>query len=271
MKKITCFITSFTVLFVIFASLVGCNSNNKSTSELSEEEIRFSTTEYTYDSFISDILQFGSEYNGLYYLTGDQIGFLSGNKSVEQLIDKTLIEKMRNIIEEEIVYDIAMLFPDSWYSHCKLVIKDSIYGYIPLFAKYLFENENYTIEEKVTNTIKKNLRDPESFYMMEIPNTKILKYNWNCYIKGCRGDQLYYVNENGCYTEDIYFFVEYYAKNGFGGYNKSGVWLSYSFYPFSLGHVAWTGNVGNDEYSSGYNLYGDNQNLFLCGSVTAWK
>ena len=55
--------------------------------------------------------------------------------------------------------------------------------------------------------------------------------------------------------------------DGFGGYNYSGVWLRYS----SNGYVSYTGKSGGGgqyaECNSGYNLYGDNQDLESVGCV----
>ena len=96
---------------------------------------------------------------------------------------------------------------------------------------------------------------------------EIVKYSWSLYVRCNNGDTSFYVDKNGKYTDDVYFYVRYHAKNGFGGYNYSGVWLSYS----SDGRVAYTGKSGGGgqyaEYYSGYNLYGDNQDLDYAGTV----
>ena len=266
------------IAFLLIISILfnaGCNDNynqyssNGYTKEPTEEEIRLSTFEYSYDSLINDLIQYccykvESSVGGYYYgLYKSKLDFLSKNKSVESLIDKTLIEKMReNNIDDDVVYYIAMAFPDSWDKNKKLVVYNNNFEcYYPLFVTYLKEVEYKTFEAKVISVIKSHLRDPESFYMTT--ETDAIKYSWNLYVKCYKGDTLYYVDENGVYTGDIYFYVEYYAKNGFGGYNKSGAWLSYS----SSGYVGWTGNVGNNEFHSGYNLYGDYQNLGCCGYV----
>lgn len=274
MKKILLTLLMSLICFTSIFSIVGCNSSNSENSnnstEPTKEQIKLSSTKYTYDTLIDDLILYccSKTSSGSYYLSSrfSNKTYLAKNSSVENLIDKTLIEKMKaKNIDSDSVYYLAMTFPDSWNKHKKLVVYDDIYKcYYPLFLTYLEEEDNETIENDITRVIKAKLRDPQSFYM---DTETHVKYSWFLYVKSYKGDTLYYVNDDGEYSDRVYFYVKYHAKNGFGGYNSSGVWLSYS----SEGYVSWTGNTGDGgeygEYNSGYNLYGDNQNLAHCGGL----
>lgn len=262
MKKILQTLLMSCICFTSIFSIVGCNSSNNST-EPTKEQIKLSTTKYTYDTLIDDLILYccSKTSSGSYYLSSgfSNKSYLAKNSSVENLIDKTLIEKMkaRNIGSDSVYY-LAMTFPDSWNKHKKLVVYDDFYKcHYPLFLTYLEKENNKTIGNDIKRVIKAKLRDPQSFYMDTL--------NWCLYVKCYKGYKLYYVNDDGEYTDKVYFYVKYHAKNGFGGYNSNGVWLSYS----ADGYVSWTGNTGDGgeygEYNSGYNLSGDNQNLESCG------
>lgn len=276
LSKFTKVLKSFLIVIICFVSIfpiVGCSTKpNKKPNNFNapnETQIKLSTTEYTYETLIDDLITYccstsESDYYN-YYLSGysSEIKYLSQNNSVENLIDKTLIKKMQDKkISSSSIYNLVRAFPNSWDKHKKLVVYDEVYKcYSPLFLVYLQEDDK-SIENKIIRTIKEKLRDPESLYM---DTGEFVKYSWNLYIKCYKGDTLYYVNDKGEYTDKVYFYVKYHAKNGFGGYNSSGVWLSYS----SNGYVSWTGNTGDGgtyaEYDSGYNLFGENQDLDHCG------
>lgn len=273
MKKSKLKIIVIVFLLLLSMLLSACGKQNFSHESIEDEShklmrIALSATDYTYDTLIDDIIKyFRVEYtdgSGFFFSTNrysDESKYLSQNTSVEKLIDKTFIKKAkaRNAdINADFIYYLAMLFPDSWDEHKQLVV-----GGLPLFLIYLQKDDN-DIESKVTRAIKANLRDPNSFYM---DVGEYVKYYWYLYTRCYNGDSSFYVDKNGKYTDDVYFYVKYHAKNGFGGYNYSGVWLSYS----SDGYVSYTGKSGGGgqyaEYNSGYNLYGDNQNLAFAGSV----
>ena len=147
MKKNKLKIIVIVFLLLLSMLLSACGKQNSShESESVEDEshrsmrIALSATDYTYDTLIDDIIKyFRFESNGKFYFSSapysDKSKYLSQNISVEKLINKTFIEKAQSAgIDDFFIYHLAMLFPDSWEEHKKLVVWDDIYKvYYPLF------------------------------------------------------------------------------------------------------------------------------------------
>lgn len=229
----------------------ACQSD-KENQELKEIETTLSTTEYTYDTLVSDLIHYcGYRENEtspiliLYPYTyvdeemlieyqkdwNNEEAAISRNKSIEKLIDATLIKKMKSAeIEWRGIYKLAKLFPDSWEDHRTLVVSDDNDCYLPLFYLFL-SNEEENVSEKIASAIKPFLRDPASFYMED-------KW-WSVYTRQYNGDQSLFIKQ-GRYTDNLYLEVTYYAKNGFGGVNKSTTWIEYTEYgSFNVSRYSW--------------------------------
>lgn len=236
MKRIACIALILLVLF----QLVACELKSESESE---GEIKLGKTEYTYESFVDDFIEYCC--SGYYYNADYRIEkAIKGNKSIEKLIDETLVAEMREKnITGETIYQLFKLFPNLWKGNKTLVVNDNNK---PLFAYELDESGK---REDAIKAVKRGLRDPNSFYMDD-------KYV-SLYVRYKEGEKL------DRYEDGIYFYVSYHATNGYGGYEYSGVWMEYTSYG-SFYKTNYTGD-GGAERSSSFYRYND---LHYCGSMS---
>lgn len=273
MKKLVTFFAYLMIIACVCTCLVGCSSNgndvsNNKEQEKEEEIINILTnTNYTYDTLVSDLKEYCSytmDTTGKLFLSefSYRLKSLKNNDSVKPLLDMTLDSKLlEENFEEESLYELCKLYvPEKYmkdicfedWEYYNYVFWDDIYEqYIPFNFEYLRDNSGTKdwLTNKVATIIKQRLKDPGSL--------QIDKDSVYFYIQCDNAGQIKYLS-NGVYNGDIYFYVEYRAKNSFGGYINSGIWLK-----LDKQSVYWTGLY----YKSDMMTYGQNKELDQIGSM----
>ena len=281
-------VATIIMVFILFC-LFGCFSDDQrktsqETEAPSEAQIALSTTEYTLDSLWSDLLKYCCEQSESrwysFYLNGS-IKYLKDNASAEKLVNKELLSKMEEKgISSDSVFDLVKLFSDSSF-----MVWDEIHAaYKQLYVEeldrksglsYGFSVRDQTenaFYQKMCQAIKQHLKDPNSLYFTFEPSEYIGDHlKIDLYVHCKNGDTSYYIDSEGKYTSKIYFYVAFSARNGYGGYNTMGAWLTYDEYD----RIQWTGITGGSgedaKYYTSFKLYGDNKELDYIGSFYIHK
>ena len=266
----------------ILSCFFGCSSggqirSSKESEAPSEAQIALSSTEYNLDTLWNDLLKYcceesNSEWYSFYL--NDSIEYLKDNSSAEKLVNKELLRRMEEKgISYDSIFDFVYLFTNSWNENRSFMIWDEIYGaYKPLYIEELYrKSEDYgtigrqtenAFYQKMCQTIKEHLRDPNSLYFSFEPSEYIGDHLMiDFYVCCMNGDTSYYINSEGKYMGKIYFYITFSARNVFGGYDSMGAWLTYNEY----GRIQWTGITGGSDkyakYDATFKLYGDDQEL----------
>ena len=268
MKKL---VKIFVCVIIVFCTcLVGCNSNeNSSTSDNEQEIVNILTnTNYTYDTLVRDLIEYCAEENSegelRIYKYSSRYKNLKNNDSVKPLLDMTLNSKLlAKNFETETLYRLCALYApekymkgmffDSWEYSDYVYWSDIYEQYIPFNFEYLDDNSSSGTEDwlnnKVATIIKQRLKDPGSL--------QIDKHVVYFYVESDNNGQIVKLS-NGVYSGNIYFYVEYRAKNSFGGYVNSGIWLRLYEH-----NIYWTGLY----YEFDMMTYGDNKELDSIGGM----
>ena len=272
MKKIVSFFAYLMIIACVCTCLVGCSSNGNDVSsnieqEKEEEIINILTnTNYTYDTLVSDLKEYCSDTRDttgkLFLSESYRLKSLKNNDSVKPLLDITLDSKLiEENFEEESLYELCKLyvpekymkdtFFEDWEYYNYVFWSDIYEQYIPFYIEYLQDTigtEDWLIDRTIP-IIKSRLKDPGSLQI----DTQGISF----YIQCDNSGQIKYLS-NGVYHGSIYFYVEYRAKNSFGGYVNSGIWIKFNNQSFY-----WTGLY----YQSDMMTYGQNKELDDIGGM----
>lgn len=258
------------IIIVFCTCLAGCSSNGNSSASNKEQEIVniLTNTNYTYDTLVRDLIEYCAEENSKGKLSiskySSRYANLKNNDSVKPLLDMTLDGKLlAKNFETKTLYRLCALYAPEKYmkgmffgswEYSDYVYWSDIYEqYIPFNFEYLDDNIFWGTEDwlndEVVRIIKQRLKDPGS---LQIDDSSV-----SFYVESDNTGQMIKLS-NGVYSGNIYFYVEYRAKNSFGGYVNSGIWLRLYEH-----NIYWTGLYNKYDMMT----YGDSKELDHIGGM----
>ncbi|MCL2675387.1 MAG: hypothetical protein FWE84_02195 [Firmicutes bacterium] len=180
-------------------------------------------TSYTYETLAEDWLKYYDTY--LLAENFRKQEYIKENASVPDLLNYELIKVMEE--KEAGKFVIFELFNIFYLHYNKYAVYDESNGmYIPLAVINLYLQRDM-FKPGVECCIREQLLDP---------NSLIIEGSQDFYASYNPLNKKQYVSNDGMFTGEIYVFVEYQAKNMFGGYVRGTRWLRWQ----GGGVFAWT-------------------------------